>query len=298
MDLVLTLVAPPNAGAFSVNLREVFASVGARGKESRQLDAGDGAATDVILEAQDAALVRTALEAPMADQQLDWCLQPLEGRRKRLLVADMDSTIINVECLDEIADFAGLKAEISALTERAMRGELAFDGALRERVAMLKGLPVEALQRAYDERVRLNPGARTLVRTMAANGARCVLVSGGFSFFTQRVAAAAGFQAERGNTLHDRDGMLTGEVGEPILGREAKLAALTEEAEALGLSLSATMAVGDGANDLAMIQAAGLGVAYRAKPIVAAQADAQVTHADLTALLYFQGYSKDDFVTD
>src|SRR5437879_6580309 len=144
MDLVLTLVAPPNAGAFSINLREVFASVGARGKESRKLSAGDGAATDVILEADDLAAVRAALQEPMADQSLDWCLQPLAGRRKRLLVADMDSTIINVECLDELADFAGLKAEISAITEQAMRGELAFEGALRERVAMLKGLAVSA----------------------------------------------------------------------------------------------------------------------------------------------------------
>ena len=295
---MLTLVAPPDAGAFSVNLREVFASVGARGKESRKLDAGDAAASDVILEADDVAAVRTALRGPMADQQLDWCLQPLEGRRKRLLVADMDSTIINVECLDELADFAGLKAEISAITERAMRGELAFEGALRERVAMLKGLPVEALQTAYDERVRLNPGARTLVRTMAANGARCLLVSGGFSYFTRRVAAAAGFHAERANTLGEAAGALTGLVGEPILGREAKLAALTEEARALGLPLSATLAIGDGANDLAMIEAAGLGIAYRAKPIVAAQADARIDHADLTALLYFQGYQRGDFVTD
>ena len=295
---MLTLVAPPDAGAFSVNLREVFASVGARGKESRELDAGDAAATDVILEADDLAAVCAALRGPMADQQLDWCLQPLEGRRKRLLVADMDSTIINVECLDELADFAGLKAEISAITERAMRGELAFEGALRERVAMLKGLPVEALQTAYDERVRLNPGARTLVRTMAANGARCLLVSGGFSYFTRRVAAAAGFHAERANTLGEAAGALTGLVGEPILGREAKLAALTEEAAALGLPLSATLAIGDGANDLAMIEAAGLGIAYRAKPIVAAQADARIDHADLTALLYFQGYQRGDFVTD
>jgi phosphoserine phosphatase len=298
MELVLTLVAPPNAGAFSINLREVFASVGARGKESRKLSAGEGAATDVILEAGDLAAVRAALQAPMADQQLDWCLQPVAGRKKRLLVADMDSTIINVECLDELADFAGLKAEISAITERAMRGELAFEGALRERVAMLKGLPVTALQAAYDERVRLNPGARTLVRTMAADGARCVLVSGGFSFFTERVAAAAGFHTERANTLGEAAGALTGFVGEPILGREAKLAALTEEAAALDLPLSETLAVGDGANDLAMIEAAGLGVAYRAKPIVAAQADARVDHADLTALLYFQGYAEDDFVTD
>src|SRR5207302_8620390 len=140
--------------------------VGARGKESRKLDAGEGAATDVILEAEDLVAVRAALEAPLAGQQLDWCLQPLEGRRKKLLIADMDSTIINVECLDELADFAGLKAHIAAITERAMRGELAFEPALRERVGLLKGLAAEALQRTYDERVRLNPGARTLVRTM------------------------------------------------------------------------------------------------------------------------------------
>ena len=294
---MLTLVAPPDAGAFSVNLREVFASVGARGKESRKLDAGEGAATDVILEGPDVASVREALRAPMAGQQLDWCLQPLEGRKKRLLVADMDSTIINVECLDEIADFAGLKAEISAITERAMRGELAFEGALRERVGMLKGLPVAALQKAYDERVRLNPGARTLVRTMAANGARCVLVSGGFSFFTGRVAQAAGFHAHHANTLGEADGKLTGLVEEPILGREAKLATLKAEAAIKGVPLAAAVALGDGANDLAMIEAAGLGVAYHAKPVVAAQADARIEHADLTALLYFQGYQQGDFVT-
>ena len=241
---------------------------------------------------------KSALAPALADQQLDWCLQPTEGRRKRLLVADMDSTIINVECLDELADYAGLKAEIAAITERAMRGELEFEGALRERVGMLKGLPVTALQQAYDERVRLNPGARTLVRTMAANGARCVLVSGGFTFFTSRVAEAAGFHANRANTLLDGGGALTGLVREPILGREAKLAALTEEAAALGVPLSETLAIGDGANDLAMIAAAGLGVAYRAKPIVAAEADAKVDHADLTALLYFQGYALSEFVTD
>lgn len=210
----------------------------------------------------------------------------------------MDSTIINVECLDELADFAGKKAEVSAITERAMRGELEFEGALRERVAMLKGLPVADLQLAYDQRVRLNPGARAFVRTMAANGARCWLVSGGFTFFTSRVAAAAGFHADRANTLGEAAGALDGTVGEPILGREAKLAALKEQASALGLDLTETLAIGDGANDLAMIGAAGLGVAYRAKPIVAAEADAKVDHADLTALLYFQGYAAADFVTD
>jgi phosphoserine phosphatase len=298
MELVLTLVAPPNAGAFSMNLREVFASAGARGTSSRKLEAGEGAVTDVFLEAEDLVAVRAALAAAMAEQKLDWCVQPVADRRKKLLVADMDSTIINVECLDELADFAGLKSEISAITERAMRGELAFEGALRERVAMLKGLPVATLQRAYDERVQLNPGARTLVRTMAANGARCVLVSGGFSFFTSRVAQAASFHTHRGNTLIEEAGALTGVVGEPILGREAKLLALNEEAAAKGVPLSATLAVGDGANDLAMIEAAGLGVAYRAKPVVAAQADARVDHADLTTLLYFQGYAVGDFVTD
>src|SRR5206468_2225677 len=179
--------------------------------------------------------------------ELDWCLQPLEGRRKKLLIADMDSTIINVECLDELADFAGLKAEISAITERAMRGELAFEGALRERVAMLKGLSVSALQRTYDERVRLNPGARTLVRTMRGAGARCVLVSGGFTYFTSRVAQAAGFHAHHANNLEEAGGVLTGRVGEPILGREAKLATLQQETALLDAPLAATLAVGDGA---------------------------------------------------
>ncbi|MDP1965207.1 MAG: phosphoserine phosphatase SerB, partial [Reyranella sp.] len=184
---------------------------------------------------------------------------------------------------------------VSAITERAMAGELAFEGALRERVAMLKGLDLSALQRCYDERVRLNPGAETLVRTMAAHGARCVLVSGGFTFFTSRVAAAAGFHADRANTLTETGGVLAGRVGEPILGREAKLAALKEEVAALGEGPAAALAVGDGANDLDMIEAAGLGVAYRAKPIVAARANARVDHADLTALLYFQGYRFEAF---
>ena len=226
----------------------------------------------------------------------DYCIQPAQGRRKRLFVADMDSTIIGCECLDELADFAGLKAEIAAITERAMRGEIEFEGALRERVGKLRGLGLDALQRAYDERVRLNPGAETLVRTMAANGTRCVLVSGGFTFFTNRVAQAAGFHANRANILLEDGAALSGLVGEPILGKQAKLDALKQEAQALDVDLSQTLAVGDGANDLAMIEAAGLGVAYRAKPVVAAQADARVDHADLTALLYFQGYRADEFV--
>ena len=238
---------------------------------------------------------RAQLDAELEGLAVDYCVQAAEGRRKRLFVADMDSTIIGCECLDELADFAGLKDEIAAITERAMRGEIEFEGALRERVGKLKGLGLDALQRAYDERVRLNPGAETLVRTMAAHGTRCILVSGGFTFFTSRVAAAAGFHANRANTLIDDGAALSGLVGEPILGKQAKLDALNDEAAALGIALSATMAVGDGANDLAMIQAAGLGVAYRAKPVVAAQADCRIDHADLTAVLYFQGYRAEDF---
>ncbi|MBX3479830.1 MAG: phosphoserine phosphatase SerB [Caulobacter sp.] len=243
----------------------------------------------------DLGALRTAVDAALKDRPVDACVQPTAGRKKRLLVADMDSTIIGCECLDELADFAGVKAEVSAITERAMRGELEFEGALRERVAMLKGLPLDALQTCYDERVRLNPGARTLVRTMTGDGARCLLVSGGFTFFTSRVAEAAGFDEDRANRLIDDGGALTGEVADPILGREAKLSALREETKALGIDPSLTLAVGDGANDLAMIEAAGLGVAYRAKPVVSARAQARIDHSDLTALLYFQGYSAGQF---
>jgi len=286
---------PGAAQGALAGLAQALAGVRARVKEPRPLGP---AAMDVAVEAPDAAAVRDAAQGVLAGDPIDVCVQPWNGRRKRLLVADMDSTIINVECLDELADFAGLKLQVAAITERAMRGELVFETALRERVALLRGLPATALQRTFEERVRLNPGARALVRTMAAGGGRCVLVSGGFSFFTGRVAQAAGFHAERANVLIERDGMLAGVVAEPILGREAKLQTLLQEAQALGLPLSETLAVGDGANDLAMIEAAGLGVAYRAKPIVAARAAARVDHSDLTALLYFQGYRETEFVTD
>ncbi len=231
-----------------------------------------------------------------ADLGLDINYLPEGPRRKKLLVADMDSTIINVECLDELADMAGLKPQIAAITERAMRGELEFEDALRERVGMLKGLKLDALERTYAERVRLNPGAKSLLATMRANGAHTMLVSGGFGYFTQRVAQAAGFHAERGNTLLDDGVALTGEVGMPILGREAKLAALEEAVAHLGIGFDDTLAVGDGANDLAMIRRAGLGVAYHAKPVVAETAGAAINHNDLTALLYLQGYSDDEIV--
>ena len=239
--------------------------------------------------------LRQDAAAAVAEMPIDWALVPAEGRRKKLLVADMDSTIINVECLDELADFAGIKAEIAAITERAMRGELEFEPALLERVARLKGLELDALQKTYDERVALNPGAPTLVKTMAKHGARCVLVSGGFTFFTSRVAEAAGFHANRANELLDDGAALTGLVQEPILGRAAKLEALRSEAQALGITEADALAIGDGANDLDMIKAAGVGVAYRAKPLVAAEAHAKIDYTSLETALFFQGYRREEF---
>lgn len=250
------------------------------------------------MEAADLAAVRRAAQDAIARLPVDACAQPAAGRRKRLLIADMDSTIIGCECLDELADYAGRKAEVAAVTERAMRGELEFAPALRARVAALEGLPLEAVALCLAERVALNPGARTLVRTMAAHGAATLLVSGGFESFAGPVAERAGFAERHANRLLDDGARLTGRVGEPILGREAKLDLLQRRAGALGLDLADTLAVGDGANDLAMIEAAGLGVAYRAKPVVAARADACVDHADLTALLHFQGYAVHEFAAD
>ncbi len=241
--------------------------------------------------APDLATVRAALDGAPVDA----IAQPGEGRRKRLLIADMDSTIITGETLDELADFAGLKARIAAITARAMNGELDFKAALRERVAMLKGLPVAALEQTW-QRMRLTAGARELVATMRANGATTALVSGGFTFFTGRVAALVGFDLHRSNLLLDDGTALTGAVAEPILDRHAKVATLLELAARDHLALSATLAVGDGANDLDMLRAAGLGVAFRAKPIVAAAAQVRVDHADLRALLFAQGYRARDFV--
>lgn len=255
-----------------------------------------GHAFDLPLTADAAAPLLAEARVLAEGLTLDVNLVATSRRKKKLLVADMDSTIINVECLDELADMAGLKPKIAAITERAMRGELEFEAALRERVGMLKGLPLTALERTYAERVRLNPGAKNLLATMRQNGAHTMLVSGGFSFFTSRVAEAAGFHAERGNTLLDDGEALTGEVGHPILGREAKLQALEEATARLNFDVAETLAVGDGANDLAMIQRAGLGVAYHAKPLVAAAAGASIDHNDLTALLYLQGYTDDEIV--
>lgn len=245
----------------------------------------------------DPVKAEAAARKALADAKIDLSAQAAAGRQKRLLVADMDSTIIGQECIDELAAELGIKPQIAAITERAMRGEIDFEPALRERVGLLKGLPLEALQKVYHERITETPGARALTATMRAHGHACALVSGGFTFFTERVAHAVGFNVNQANRLIFVDGKLTGGIAEPILGREAKTEALVRLRDELGLHREETLAVGDGANDLGMIGEAGLGVAYHAKPVVAEAADARIDHGDLTALLYMQGYRHDEIVT-
>jgi phosphoserine phosphatase len=288
MRYILTLIAA----------RERVALSDARIRRVRQETNGEvtilspGEAADITLEgAPDLDAVRAALDGAA----IDAIAMPAEGRRKRLLIADMDSTIVTGETLDELADFAGLKERIAAITARAMNGELDFKEALRERVAMLRGLPLDALEKTW-QRVRLTAGARELVQTMRAHGAFTVLVSGGFNFFTTRVGALCGFDMQRSNTLLDDGSALIGKVAEPILDRDTKLATLRELAAERQLSMSETLAVGDGANDLDMIRAAGLGVAFHAKPVVAAAAQARINHGDLRALLFAQGYRAAAFV--
>jgi phosphoserine phosphatase len=253
-----------------------------------------GKAFDIGFEG-DPDAVRAALRETVRDEWLlDINVVSAKNRRKKLLIADMDSTIVGCECIDELADFVGLKPRVAAITERAMRGELDFTSALRERVALLKGLPLDAMAKVYAERVRLNPGAREVTATVRAHGGHTVLVSGGFTYFTSRVAAAAGFDTHQGNRLIDDGHALTGHVAEPILGREAKLQALEEACARLKCSPDDAIAIGDGANDLDMIRRAGLGVAYHAKPVVAAVAGASIAHGDLTGLLYLQGYRESE----
>ena len=289
MPHILTLIAPPG-GLSAAHLSPVRAALTALGAECGCPDwlspeeAADLPFTDLSPDQASAAA-----RATLGEAAVDAVALPEEGRRKRLLLADMDSTIVTTETLDELAAFAGLKERIAAITARAMNGELDFKAALRERVGMLAGLPVTALERTWEETV-LTPGAAELVATMRAHGAHCALVSGGFTFFTGRVAALVGFHDHYSNTLLVEDGKLTGKVAEPILDKDAKLASLKRLATELGLPLAATLTVGDGANDLPMLQAAGLGVAFRAKPVVAAAARARVDHAGLRALLFMQGY--------
>ena len=246
----------------------------------------------------DIRTIENRLREARGDLPIDIVVQPAATRRKKLFLADMDSTMIGQECIDELADFAGLKARVAAITERAMRGEIAFEPALRERVALLKDLPVGVVDEVLDKRIVATPGGRELVMTMRAHGAYTCLISGGFTLFTSRIAEKIGFQENRANELIVADGKLAGEVREPIVGRAAKLATLLELRESFDVDEIDTLAVGDGANDLGMIEAAGLGVAYHAKPAVSAAAAARIDHGDLTALLYAQGYKREEFVEE
>ncbi len=288
MTHILTLVADRTATALgAATIARVRDAI--QGGPPDILSPGEAADIACPAGAPDPHAVRAALDGAA----IDAIAQPAEQRRKSLLVADMDSTIVAVETLDELADFAGIKEQIAAITRRAMNGELDFKDALRERVGMLKGLGADALEKTW-ERIRITPGARELVATMRAHGAVTALVSGGFTFFTGRVAAELGFDLHHANTLLDDGTTLTGAVGEPILDRDTKVSTLRALAEQRGIPLIATLAVGDGANDLDMLATAGLGVAFHAKPIVAAAARACVDHADLRALLFVQGYRAAD----
>jgi phosphoserine phosphatase len=238
----------------------------------------------------DPLAVRRRLEALPADI----FVRPADAPAPRLLVADMDSTMITVECIDELADYAGVKPQVAAITEQAMRGELDFAGSLRARVKLLAGLDEAVLQRCHDERVRIMPGAETLVQTLGARGVRTVLVSGGFTFFAERVAAAIGFDEARANVLGVRGGGLDGTVAEPVLGADGKRATLLEQ----GIDTAATVAIGDGANDIPMLQAAGFGIAYHGKPAVVAAADAAVRYGDLTAVLHGLGVPRSEWVSN
>ncbi len=253
----------------------------------------DGIACDIPLKSSETA--RAALAECLSDNEVDFAIQRQEGRRKKMLIADMDSTMIEQECIDELAGMIGLKDKVAAITARAMNGEIAFEPALRERVALLKGLPVDVVRRVIAEKITLMPGGRALVLTMKRNGAYTALVSGGFTAFTGPIAQEIGFDENRANELLSLDGLFTGRVAEPILGMEAKLEALNKITARLGGSAMDAIAVGDGANDLLMLQAAGTGVALHAKPAVAAQAKIRLDFSDLTGLLYLQGYRKSEF---
>jgi phosphoserine phosphatase len=310
MFYVATLISRPDRPAVTEALAQKVARYLPHGRPLGWLDPGvamdipflvEDSEDDVADDGKDDALLEDIagdLRDIIDGEPVDVVIQPHQGRRKKLFIADMDSTMIGQECIDELADYAGLKSRVAAITERAMRGEVAFEPALRERVALLKGLPATVIDAVIDERIRLTPGGPALVATMRANGAYSCLVSGGFTAFTSRIAAAIGFDEQHANTLLiDAKGKLTGEVIEPILGREAKLDMLKRLRVHLRLGREDTLAVGDGANDIPMVEAAGLGIAFHGKPAIREIADACIDHGDLTALLYAQGYRRDEFVT-
>ena len=293
MSLVATLIANPASPVLSASLAD---------KASAALHASriDWLATDVAVdlflpEGIEEAEAQSIAREAVGGEPVDVVVQEAEGRRKKLLIADMDSTMIDQECIDELADEVGLKEHVAAITARSMNGELAFEPALRERVALLANLETAVIDRLIETRLTLAAGGPALVATMNNAGAYTALVSGGFLSFTGPIAKKLGFQENRGNTLLEKDGKLLGQVADPILGREAKASALIEICEKLGITPQDAIAVGDGANDLDMLKLAGAGVALHAKPTVAAQARIRIDHADLTALLYLQGYKRDEF---
>lgn len=294
MDHVLTLIAgSPLQPGIAARIREALEVLGADTLSADWLS--PGRVCDIPFANLAPGQAEAAARAQLGGAPVDVVAQPVADRRKRLLVADMDSTMVIGETLDDLAGHAGLKEPIAAITRRAMNGEIDFTAALAERVALLEGLSTAAIDQTLAG-IEATPGAATLVRTMRAHGAYTVLVSGGFKPFTESVAARLGFDADRGNMLEVRDGALTGRLLPPVIDARGKLAALIAVASQHSLPLSCALAVGDGANDLEMIRAAGLGVAFRAKPLVADQAAARIDHGDLTALLYLQGYRDEDIV--
>jgi phosphoserine phosphatase len=294
MAFVATLIANPSNPVLAPRLAEQAADTVAA---SGLYWLADGIACDIALrDGTDLKGAEAKLREEIGNAPIDLVIQEAETRRKKLLIADMDSTMIGQECIDELAAEVGLKELVAAITARAMNGEIAFEPALRERVTLLKGLPVSVIDEVIARRITLTSGGPQLIATMKARGHYTALVSGGFTSFTTRIAATLGFDENRANVLLEQDGKLTGFVAEPILGKQAKIDALTEIAATLGLSPDDALAVGDGANDLGMLHRAGSGVALHAKPAVAAQARMRIDHGDLTALLYLQGYRKTDFV--
>lgn len=295
MEYVALLIGAPEKKSVTPKIAALASSILPGGPRPDWLARDTACAFDFFDEGGEwgaGADLRATLQGEPIDIAL---LSAAEYSKRQLLIADMDSTMIGQECIDEIADYAGVGEEVSEITEQAMRGGLDFRSALRARIRLIEGLNQSVLAEVAKQRLTLNPGARTLVQTMRANGAFCALVSGGFSFFTRIIAERAGFHDHRGNTLLFSDGRLTG-VADPVLGREAKRQALEHYMDEHGIARGTTLAIGDGANDLDMLEAAGLGVAYRAKPLVAEEARIQIDHADLTALLFLQGYREDEFI--
>ncbi|WSG73165.1 phosphoserine phosphatase SerB [Rhizobium beringeri] len=295
MALVATLVANPSNPVLTPEIAERAAEAV---KASGLYWLADGIACDIALrDGTDAQAAEANILAVISSVPIDLVIQEQETRRKKLLIADMDSTMIGQECIDELAAEVGLKEKVATITARAMNGEIAFEPALRERVALLKGLPISVVDEVIAKRITLTQGGPELLATMKSKGHYTALVSGGFTVFTSRIAATLGFDENRANTLLEDGGILSGFVAEPILGKQAKVDALNEIAASLGISPEEAIAVGDGANDLGMLHLAGSGVALHAKPAVAAEAQMRINHGDLTALLYIQGYRKTDFIS-